>query len=817
MNLSGPWWTNDKVCDAETEYPPQEAFFRIEFSGSDAAELQLAAANFYQVWLNGTWLAYGPARASHGRLTVDTWVLPEHMLRAQNTLTIQILWEGVFTFDHVRGTPGVWLALEREGVAIPYDMRVSERTGRLARQRYSHQRGWLEQVDARECAQGWPGGPWDDNEWTVPVQRLQDPRVALEKRDIKPFTFSAQQPQTVMWVGAGDLEQRVPHRPMGYAQRVPAFEDGAESPARAIQEEQLLPSTAGDRNLGGLLTGGRGPMVLASAPAGYDRTIHLDFGEEISGLFEWTVSAPAGTVIEVGWSEVLWQEEHMGCWARSSQPDGAVPPREFCDSYQAIRYICRGDGEETFQSLFLAALRYARLAFRCPPGEAGAVSLHQARVRKVGYPLTREGNFRCSDESLNRIYEATVATLTNAVFDVFMDCPGRERGSWLNDSYWTAAGFMDVTGDAAFERRFLRQFIDSQDAMPLDGMVAPMYPSDCRRWRGNPGGLPPITGHSLFWLIQVERHLRLHGTPELRGQWRPALERQLAAFAGYRNAAGLLDAPPWETFLDWSRFESGPIQTADNALYALALTRLGAIFEHEPWREAGRQTWTALDASAWNGDRELYADTIRRDDDGTLRPGAGLSAISNLILLWTGFVARGRADRVWRQVVNFHPLTLDRPLFGYETGFVRGNLYSLPYRFDVAGRRGELPCLVRDMKEAFQPMFERGQTTLGEHLGCEGSFCHGLNGYVAHVMIRYLAGIELPEQPGGMIRIQPNPELLAWCQARVPWMGGYVQVWWDRSSIMISLPKGCRGEFIKGKTGIEKVSFTDSYETRSTR
>src|ERR1700678_4027305 len=84
--ITGPWWWNDFAVDPEKEQPPQEAFFQIEFSRANDLKLHLAASDFYQFWLNGRWMGCGPARASHGRLTVDAWELSQEVLRGKNTL-----------------------------------------------------------------------------------------------------------------------------------------------------------------------------------------------------------------------------------------------------------------------------------------------------------------------------------------------------------------------------------------------------------------------------------------------------------------------------------------------------------------------------------------------------------------------------------------------------------------------------------------------------------------------------------------------------------------------------------------------------------
>ena len=789
--LSGPWWSNDAAISTTEESPPQEALFRIEFERADNLELHLAAANYYQFWLNGEWMGHGPAQAPHGRLTVDTFFLPVSNLKNHNTIAIQVFWEGVFTFDRALGTPGLYFSLSQQGQQWPCQTWVSASTGRQFLSRFSDQRGWTEVINGQLRPQGWPQGAWEQSEWGEPVLRKNDPRVQLEARDIKPFHFSEVVPRAVTWVGACDASQRTTHRTMGYAHKGPNRNDPPESPSRRTQEETLMPSSAVDQNIGGILAHGTGPVILEADPNGKDRTLQVDFGKEVSGLFNFIVEAPIGTVVEIAWSESLYQTDMMTCWSESSQPDGSVAPRELCDCYQALSYTCRGGGVEEFQSLFLAALRNVRIVFRAPSSQITPIKLHGLSVRTVGYPIERQGEFRCADENLNRIYEACVDTMINSISDVYMDCPGRERAGWLNDSYWAAIGLDTIAADTAFDRRFIRQFIDSQAVLSEGGMVAPNYPSETSKW-----GQPPITCHALFWALQAERYLRLHGDDNLKNDWLPGLSSLFSALAEYRNKEELLEGLPWDDFIDWSRYEWGEVNGTSNALYALALQRLGSLFANEQWIEESKLVWNAVDTYFWNEGHQLYVDCLNRDAEGNLRSSSKFSIVTNNVILWTELPTKERADRAWRHLRNFHPQTLDRAYLSYETDIVRGNLYSMFYRFDIEGRRQELDVLIRDLKETYLPMFDRGQTTCGEHLGNESSLCHGLNGYLSHIFIRHLAGIKLPEKPGGLISIRPSSNVLPWCQARVPWMGGHVQVWWDKTRLLVSLPQGQSGEVI---------------------
>lgn len=795
--LTGPWWWNNEPIDAEKEAAPQEAFFRLEFQGKRSdLTLRLALRGSYQFWLNGTRMGAGPARSSHGRLTVDEWNLPAELLTEENTVAIQVFWEGIFTFDQVRGTPGLWLSLQKEDEDIPYQWLVTQETGRIVTHRFSHQRGWVEEIDGSRQAQGWPQGDWESSQWDQPVLRNGDAPITLEHRDIKPYVKAIYRAQSLTFKGACDPQTRTEHRLLGYEGRE-GFGAPLDAPSRLIQEEALRPTRAVDINLAGLTASGQGTVVLRPDPDGGDRTLELDFGKFVSGTFDLCVEAPAGTVIDIGWSEIPWNEDCVSRWARSGQPGGSVPAREFCDARQGTRYRCKGGRAENFAGLFIAAFQQVRLAFRCPSDRQEEIRIHRLQVHASQYPVDREGDFHCSDTELNRIFNASVLTLENSTYDVFMDCPGRERGAWLNDSYWSGAGLLAVSGDVAFERRFLRQFIDSQGVIPYHGMTALLYPSEFHRWIG--GKQRPILSHSLFWLLQVERHLRLFGDAALKESWKPGIEKLLGCLEGSRRPEGLIENTFWDDFHDWSAYESGPIQTASNFLYAKAMIQLGQFYENPGWIEKGKQTAISIESLAWNAGRELYAD-ILVSSAGQLSAGTQFSEMTNYVALWSKLASKPRETIIWKQLRSFHPMKMDRHLFNYETNLVRSNLFALLYRFEYSGRRGESECLLRDLKATYLPMFERGQTTFSESLGTHNSLCHGFNGYVAYLSMRYLAGIELPENPGENIVIRPHPDLLSWCQSRTPWMNSHVQVWWSRSGddlrVIASVPTGQTGELV---------------------
>ena len=99
-------------------------------------------------------------------LTADTCdSKPIEYLREKNTLAVQIFWEGIFTFDRARGTPGLWYSLGNTKGEIAADLWATDQTGRLTTHCASNQRGWVEEIDGRQRIAHWPTGPWTAAQW----------------------------------------------------------------------------------------------------------------------------------------------------------------------------------------------------------------------------------------------------------------------------------------------------------------------------------------------------------------------------------------------------------------------------------------------------------------------------------------------------------------------------------------------------------------------------------------------------------------------------------------------------------------------------
>ena len=80
-----------------------------------------------------------------------------------------------------------------------------------------------------------------------------------------------------------------------------------------------------------------------------------------------------------------------------------------------------------------------------------SVELVEYKHRKVPYEVQIP-----EDPVLKKIYQAAEESFLANATDVFMDCPSRERGGWLCDSYFTSQTEFVLTGRNDLEHDFLR-------------------------------------------------------------------------------------------------------------------------------------------------------------------------------------------------------------------------------------------------------------------------------------------------------------------------------------------------------------------------
>ena len=147
----------------------------------------------------------------------------------------------------------------------------------------------------------------------------------------------------------------------------------------------------------------------------------LDFGQNISGFVEFQVDARPGDVVEFTHGEVL---DAQGNFYREN----------YRNARTRITYICKGGGETYHPRFAFQGFRYIRLD-KWPGRMENLADARCFRAMALHSDMKRIGDFSCSDERVNRLFQNILWGQRGNFLDVPTDCPQRsERLGWTGDA-----------------------------------------------------------------------------------------------------------------------------------------------------------------------------------------------------------------------------------------------------------------------------------------------------------------------------------------------------------------------------------------------
>ncbi len=178
----------------------------------------------------------------------------------------------------------------------------------------------------------------------------------------------------------------------------------------------------------------------------------LDFGQNIAGYIEFTLTAKRGQKVFMRFGEMLdkdgeFTQKNIQC---------ANKKRTKVTPLQQVEYTCK-DGQNHYKTKFgVFGFRYALIetdvGFKIEDFTAIAVYSDMAET----------GTFESSNELLNQFVQNTIWSTKGNHLDIPTDCPTRERHGWTGDAQifcGTAAYLYDFD---SFAKKYLRDMYDWQ-------------------------------------------------------------------------------------------------------------------------------------------------------------------------------------------------------------------------------------------------------------------------------------------------------------------------------------------------------------------
>ncbi len=185
----------------------------------------------------------------------------------------------------------------------------------------------------------------------------------------------------------------------------------------------------------------------------------FDMGQNMVGWCRLHVRGKAGDAVMLRHAETL-------------KPDGSLYMANLRGAAVTDVYTLRGGGAETWEPRFIThGFRFVEVT-----GWPGKPDLNSLEGRVVNDDLPSAGNFSCSNELLNKIYQNIVWGTRGNYRSIPTDCPQRdERQGWLGDRSEECKGEAYLFDISALYAKWRQDMADAQRPNGSIPDVAPAY------------------------------------------------------------------------------------------------------------------------------------------------------------------------------------------------------------------------------------------------------------------------------------------------------------------------------------------------------
>ncbi len=710
--------------------------------------LRIAASSLYRVYLNGRFIGHGPARGPHGFFRVDEWPL---QTSERNMLAIEVagysvnsyylLDQPAFLQAEVASNGTVLASTAGKGVNFGATI-LKHRVQKV--QRYSFQRPFIEYYRMSEGDDRWWDKPLEESARvscaTLPPRQLLARRVAYPRFD---------QCVPINLVSRGELRQDMavarPWKDRSLVNIGPQLKGYPEKELEVVPSLELQKiRSASAENVGG--------PYPADITLAENTFAVVDLGTNLTGFIGATVRCSKPTKLCITFDEILANGEvdfkRLGC-------------------VNAVGYELQ-PGTYHLESFEPYTLRYLKV--NVLQGNCEVTKLY---LREYANDETVPAGFSCSDQRLNRIFEAARQTFRQNAVDIFMDCPSRERAGWLCDSFFTSRVAFDLCGNTTIEKNFFENYLLPPSFAHLpDGMLPMCYPAD-----HNDGVYIP--NWALWFVIELEEYQARSGDREMVAALRPKLEALYKYFQKYKNEDGLLEKLDSWVFIEWSKANDfvRDVSYPTNMLYAAALAAGGRMYNEPSLTDEAERTRETIRKQSFDG--EFFVDNAVRKD-GKLQVTRNRSEVCQYFAFFFDVAMPQTHKELWEKLV--HQFGPDRKKTNAFPEVYPANAFVGNYlRLELLSRYGYPAQIKNELVDYYLYMAEQ-TGTLWENVSASASCDHGFASHVAHVFYRDILGVRQVDTQNKVVHLKIADVGLDWAGGAIATPDGPVDVRWQKEN-----------------------------------
>lgn len=697
---ASPVWEKNKF--EEKNY---ELLFLCKVEQQKDTYLVIATSCEYQLWVNGSFVAFGPAKAAHGFFKTDNISLDAYLDRSINTVVLKTVSANINSFAVLDQAPFVTAEIVSGedcvawtgsiGNFLPYYL--GTRIQKV--QRYSYQRTFAEVYRVNNTERAFLNG---DGHWEpVQVVAAEDKNYIL--RDVRYSQYK--DTPVVRTVRQGDVN----------------FQQGCENPIRDRALLNISPLLKGFavEELDEPLSDEIQKFGYKAMPVPDQQRTNLNLNNmyaiveypfNMTGFVKFSVSCENPCTVYVLFDEIL------------SNGDVDFLRLTNCN---VLKYYVES-GVHKILSFEPYTMKYIKFVVK------GEAQINDIRMIQFKHPDVPYAAAIPEDADLKLIYQAALETYQANAIDMFYDCPSRERAGWLCDSFFTARVEHVLTGESVLEKAFLKNFLMLKKFPCLPEGALPMcYPAD--HYNGE-----HIPNWIMWYILELEEYYQRTQDVELVEQARDCVYGILKYFKRYENADGLLEKLDSWVFVEWSAANDWvqDINFPSNMLYARMLQAVANLYADQELAEQSRKMVETVRNRSFNGD--FFTDHEIYQGDVLENPG-DISEVCQYFAFFTGVATKEEYPNLWNTLVNdFGP---HRPADVYPM-VAPANAFIGDYlRLELLYLDNQYEQLLADMKGYFTPMAEQ-TGTLWEHNLATASCCHGFASHIIYWLAKIFGRVK---------------------------------------------------------------------------
>ncbi len=521
--------------------------FRTSAEICENTILCVATSCVYSLYVDGVFAAFGPARAGRNHFRMDKIDLSSFADDNEKLITIEVQYYGVNSFCLIKQPPFLQAELVTSGEVKAYTGTNAFSAGidiSLVKklQRFSFQRPFVEGYRLEPNSYDYRVNPavklcekqFVTESKTIIERNSLYPVYEQVKAEIYSFGKAVKNSNTVYsdsrsYTGIGNnMEGFLPQELTWHV-------------SREVQEYSFEKSDC-----------------LTDTLSCEEYSIYK-FPVNYAGFLQFGVNALEDTVLYAVFDETLLDN------------DVRVTKDECC---RAVKYELK-KGEYTLKFFEPQCMQFAKFfvsAGNCRIGEVCIIGYNHPPI---------EFTLPESNGDTQLLLDAAVNTFRGNAVDFFTDCPTRERGGYLCDSFFTARAEHLFMGANRVEKDFLLNFLHEDEFQHIHKNIVPMcYPAD------HLDGVY-IPNWGLWLILELKDYLRRTGDRHLIEQFRKKVFKIIEFHTALQGKDGLLIKIPEGVFVEWSHANSmvQEINFPSNMLFVAALKSAAELYGVPEWVE----------------------------------------------------------------------------------------------------------------------------------------------------------------------------------------------------------------------------------------